>query len=72
MLLFCPSSEEFSIKREESVNRKAILICLIQILVRVIYDCSALKDLSVGLAPINKVKYVLIQIRFNIVHHYEK
>ena len=57
--------------RIQSLCGKAILMCLIPILVGVIYDgfiCS--KTPLRGLAPINEVKEVLIHIRFNIANRY--
>ena len=54
--------------RIKNVCGKAILMCLIPILEGVIYDSiTPIK----GLAPIDKVKEVLIHLRFKIVHRYQ-
>ena len=61
MGLFYPSSEGFLMIHKQNVCGKAILICLIPISIRAIYDgiiCS--KTSFEGSATINEVKDVLI------------
>ena len=57
----------------QNVCNKAILMCLIPILVGVIHDCIiCFKIQFKGLAPIDEVTEVLIHIIFNIVLSYKE
>ena len=73
LTLLYPSSEGFLMIRIQNVSGKAVLMCLIPILVGLyLMALSALRPPLRVLAPINEVTDVLIHIRFSIFQRYKE